>query len=795
MESAVVLTTVMKGVADALRLDGDGNRPKEAYVKYLECIFRIATKLLQNVKSDGGQVHITKEVVRLVRLGSQSMERMVAIINQFTSGLSPNQQNPSVRSERPFLRPESKSAPATPVTQTCLDFSTQDSRFRLPSVTSPLPVITTSQSKQKTLTPSEIAMMKNHQLMIAYKTRMGGLGTRKSAAASLSLTLQRKIAENLAIAKAQEEALAKKIQERQHRLEEQAAKKFNSVDGMSEEEEQKKEIYKKVLEYEQDTSWLTDLRQKLEENPDDAQLMQELILGILKCSDHPLSQQLKLYQFKVYEKIHPLVSKRIEDLSEIKVPLSVSLFPAGVAETWDDSEGCEADSDSDSMEDEDDVDDQTDVFENDEQSVTVNENEALDVIDGENDIEDKVTNDSEEGGSIIVKDIEDVSSCVKKDLEIAIEKGESLKTRLKHEYQEEKKILRQVSNDIEKYSLENMDDLFDDDDDDDDDDVNDDDKDVNSEETENSSNDKWLPPPYSSSLAPSESNDSNQLEDTIQHSDLSDSGEKLSDAQTSKPSNEKSCDTSADRRHSSRNKLVHRPRVEHVQAMDKQLAQIKNEAYHRHLKGISQDVQIYLEKIQALFTMTYEQLDSPAGQDQCYACLEKPFFQPIWQYLMALYRLANEPKERAVAYVMTRHQHSGPKDFNVSKKLRLDQGTSDQENNYPYHPAVAQLQAITTQCTLLDKLECLVRSSRLICQCVEDHYKGEGKVPSVGADDLLPILCYVIVKAAQPQIVSECHIMEEFIHEGYIMGEEGYCLTSLQTALAYLTSLGIVDQS
>jgi hypothetical protein len=31
--------------------------------------------------------------------------------------------------------------------------------------------------------------------------------------------------------------------------------------------------------------------------------------------------------------------------------------------------------------------------------------------------------------------------------------------------------------------------------------------------------------------------------------------------------------------------------------------------------------------------------------------------------------------------------------------------------------------------------------------------------------------------------------MEEFIHEGYLMGEEGYCLTTLNTAVLYGVSL------
>lgn len=58
-----------------------------------------------------------------------------------------------------------------------------------------------------------------------------------------------------------------------------------------------------------------------------------------------------------------------------------------------------------------------------------------------------------------------------------------------------------------------------------------------------------------------------------------------------------------------------------------------------------------------------------------------------------------------------------------------------------------------------------------------------------GTDDLLPVLTYVVVKTRLPQLVSECIAMEEFIHEGYLMGEEGYCLTTLNTAVLYGVSL------
>lgn len=68
------------------------------------------------------------------------------------------------------------------------------------------------------------------------------------------------------------------------------------------------------------------------------------------------------------------------------------------------------------------------------------------------------------------------------------------------------------------------------------------------------------------------------------------------------------------------------------------LESMKNEAYARHLKWISQDVHSYMEEIQLMFIIAYEKLDSPEGRDQCQASLEEPFFKPIWAHLLALFR-------------------------------------------------------------------------------------------------------------------------------------------------------------
>ena len=44
------------------------------------------------------------------------------------------------------------------------------------------------------------------------------------------------------------------------------------------------------------------------------------------------------------------------------------------------------------------------------------------------------------------------------------------------------------------------------------------------------------------------------------------------------------------------------------------------------------------EKLQKLIVLAYEELDTPAGLDQCYASVEHPFFYPLWNMILAVLR-------------------------------------------------------------------------------------------------------------------------------------------------------------
>ena len=77
-----------------------------------------------------------------------------------------------------------------------------------------------------------------------------------------------------------------------------------------------------------------------------------------------------------------------------------------------------------------------------------------------------------------------------------------------------------------------------------------------------------------------------------------------------------------------------------------------------------------------------------------------------------------------------------------------------------------------------------------------------------GVDDILPIVCYVVMKLAKPQFIPEIEILETFINErcvailvvhcamlysslprSYTMGEDGFCLTTFHTAVEYIRTM------
>ncbi|KAI4824550.1 hypothetical protein KUCAC02_013054 [Chaenocephalus aceratus] len=223
------------------------------------------------------------------------------------------------------------------------------------------------------------------------------------------------------------------------------------------------------------------------------------------------------------------------------------------------------------------------------------------------------------------------------------------------------------------------------------------------------------------------------------------------------------------------------------------LQELEMRALTEHLKAVVKDIHIAIDQLLSLCLLSFECLNTANSKDLCLASIEEAFFTPLWSALVALFRRVYREREQAFEISMKLYQDVSPGDVGVPFKL-FPEDSDAQQGSYPYESAVQELKLLLKDCCPQRKLECIVRTLRLICACAEDYrclhdVDSTPKTAAIGADDLLPILSFVALRCQCPQLVSECAALEEFIHEGYLIGEEGYCLTSMQSALAYVESL------
>ena len=227
------------------------------------------------------------------------------------------------------------------------------------------------------------------------------------------------------------------------------------------------------------------------------------------------------------------------------------------------------------------------------------------------------------------QDLANVTDDIKQDLKAAMVKSQKLRDSLEMENRKLKSMSRQVTLEYEKYNAENMDDLFDDEEDE---------NEIDSA-LENSVYSTISGTSYQSGKSDinekvSNKNDILNDKQEIESSNL-DSNE--SDSSIDVNANDESVLNNTHFKEESSNKEGF-PNNLSFQSLESSIKQLRNEAYYRHLKNITEDILTSIEKIQVLFVIGFEQLDTAEGRDQCNVLVEKHFFKPIWKYLLRLFR-------------------------------------------------------------------------------------------------------------------------------------------------------------
>ncbi|XP_056271864.1 VPS9 domain-containing protein 1 isoform X2 [Pseudoliparis swirei] len=664
------LQSAMKMAKVAIQLDGE-NKHKDAYCEYLRTINFISHALLEEAGSQASEGGAVVEVERMLRLAEQCLERSKSFVGQratppdlpAASSRPPGQSEPRQPAPRPAdavgALPSAAAAPppGAPAAASGLRRALSDGGGELlpflpPEVFQRLQ--TAEHGSTKELTPIEEASRLNQKLKANYEARLARLPPdRAHQKTSLTLSLQRQMMENLIIAKARQDALQRKMEERRLRLQEEANRRFSASGAMTAEEQEQRILYTNVLEYEQDHDWPKLWKANMRKNPEDDSLVSGLVCYLLSRADHPVVKLLRKHQYRVYNRLYPIVSKALPHSPSLPLRHSCSSHNLLHPET-----------------------------------------------------PTRPTRASSVGGHSFTAGLSP-SPSPSHDLHAASDDEEE-----GEEPHELANVDRENSFEDLEHFLTQLD---------------------------------WAPvhcgggadPGFESELTFDPSMQPEQDEDNVQ--------------------------------------------------------QLETRALTEHLKVVVKDIHIAIDQLLSLCLLSFECLNTASSKDLVLASIEEAFFTPLWSALVALFRKVHREREQAFQEGVRLYRDASPAAFGVPLKLFPgDPGAL--QGSYPYESAVQELKLLLRDCCPQRKLECIVRTLRLICACAEDYrclhqVDSSPKTAAIGADDLLPILSFVALRCQCPQLVSECAALEEFIHEGYLIGEEGYCLTSLQSALAYIESL------
>ncbi|XP_069320899.1 VPS9 domain-containing protein 1 isoform X1 [Eulemur rufifrons] len=642
------LQSAMKLANGAIELD-TGNRPREAYTEYLRSIHYISQVLLEEVETakEAGET-VPSDTSKMLKLAEQCLERAQST----AAKLGKTRLKPAMPVAAPVPSPTSRHR------RVYSDEGGKLSPFLPPEIFQKLQVVE-SQSSKKELTPLEEASLQNQKLKAAYEARMARLDPSQAMQkTSLTLSLQRQMMENLVIAKAREETLQRKMEERRLRLQEAANRRFCSQVALTPEEREQRALYAAILEYEQDHDWPKHWRAKLKRSPGDLSLVTNLVSHLLSLPDHPISQLLKKLQCAVYSTLYPVVS--------------------GAARAAPAPGCCSGTPDTDRL---------------------------------------------LAPGSRRLRSSQSLYCMLSPP-----EPGTALRPQ-----------------------------------------------------------DSSPAPATTPPLHPGPPDRGAESSPGEPPSPLGDASSHLQDKDSSFEDLEQFLATSERWGRG----LGGQP--------EPQTPGVQQEPLLEQLKSAVKDIHNAIDRLLSLTLLAFESLNTAACKDRCLACIEEPFFSPLWPLLLALYRSVHRAREAALSRSMELYRNAPATAIGIPSKLLPWDPEAKGATAYPYCAAAQELGLLVLETCPQKKLECIVRALRVICVCAEDYCHAHevaseaGPQPvaaaAIGADDLLPILSFVVLRSGLPQLVSECAALEEFIHEGYLIGEEGYCLTSLQSALSYVELL------
>lgn len=229
----------------------------------------------------------------------------------------------------------------------------------------------------------------------------------------------------------------------------------------------------------------------------------------------------------------------------------------------------------------------------------------------------------------------------------------------------------------------------------------------------------------------------------------------------------------------------------------------KPEQYFMQLPCAVDDLQAFLNLLSNSFVSQF--LKCQVTHEDCSEALHEAVFEDISSTLLAMYNITHEEKDNAcdikIKEILTlplRQQFAvcgidekfwNPIQEIIENDFRLKAvDLAPSADKAPFQNALNAMRSMAVQKTVTKKL----KSVKDAATRVESLLKR--LMDQFGADEFLPMFCFIMVCSEVPKLHSECCFMEDFMDDNLRFNVFGYMLAQMQIATGFLISCNIRDK-
>lgn len=173
--------------------------------------------------------------------------------------------------------------------------------------------------------------------------------------------------------------------------------------------------------------------------------------------------------------------------------------------------------------------------------------------------------------------------------------------------------------------------------------------------------------------------------------------------------------------------------------------------------------------------------------------LEEVFTDSLQDCLLQAFTEENQESEVNYRQKVEFYTNLKCADLGIELKFQIDV-PKGKDPEVGYAKAISKLRELECNYSPLKKLDIIIATTRLICECVDDYWKDDATMNKenlvIDADQILSIFLYIVIKAKVLNLKGHVNLIYDFGRKMIQNGQMGYYVTTIEACIMQVESMG-----